>query len=85
MNEANEQHLIATYPKLFKNCGYCGCGDGWFDIINNLSSEIVKHSEYQPDHTFISQVKEKFGGLRFYHAFERKPPPLGVGMKRFSI
>ena len=37
-------------------------GDGWFDIIYGLSSEL-----YLSDPLAMAmQVKEKFGGLRFY-------------------
>jgi hypothetical protein len=39
------------------------CGDGWFDIIYNLCKEIY------PMRPQIQQIKEKFGGLRFYASF----------------
>ncbi len=38
------------------------CGDGWFDLLYRLSKDIVK---IDPD-CRATQVKEKFGGLRFY-------------------
>ncbi|RLD64344.1 MAG: hypothetical protein DRJ01_01115 [Bacteroidetes bacterium] len=39
------------------------CGDGWFDIIWDLCEKI----EPLVDEEFnVFQVKEKFGGLRFY-------------------
>ena len=38
------------------------CGDGWKDMLNNLTDEI---KQIQPDFKF-SQVKEKFGTLRAY-------------------
>lgn len=37
-------------------------GNGWFDLIYNLCKDI---SMIAPE-TKIAQVKEKFGGLRFY-------------------
>lgn len=55
----------------------CGveCGDGWFDVIDSLCSSVQRYV----DHTVrrgaahledvqprAVQVKEKFGGLRFY-------------------
>ncbi len=43
-------------------CWGFACGDGWFEIIKNLSEKI---SEISPE-TEAVQVKEKFGGLRFY-------------------
>jgi len=49
------------------------CGDGWFDTIYQLSTKIESIAkEMQQNGTPISglpqvrQVKEKFGGLRFY-------------------
>ena len=57
------------------------CGNGWFDLIYNLCIDIKKYflNEYEgigynnekyyheiPEHFNVLQVKEKFGGLRFY-------------------
>jgi len=43
-----------------------GCGSqiglGWFDLVRKLDSDI---SKLAPEYT-IDQVKEKFGGLRYY-------------------
>jgi ribosomal protein L37AE/L43A len=41
-------------------------GDGWYDIIDNLCAKIQKICDNKPYQTEASQVKEKFGGLRFY-------------------
>ena len=72
MNKENTMALIRKYPRL-----YCGvnkpitenlmsfgfeCGNGWFDLIDRLSAELIAHD---PDAEAV-QVKEKFGGLRFY-------------------
>jgi len=38
------------------------CGDGWFNLIYDLSKELSK----QDPSCIVVQVKEKFGGLRFY-------------------
>lgn len=38
------------------------CGEGWEDIIRSLHADLVK---LFPDYKVI-QVKEKFGGLRYY-------------------
>lgn len=44
------------------------CGNGWFNLINDLCIRIQayldKHPEVEP--VEATQVKEKFGGLRFY-------------------
>ncbi|MCA1806515.1 MAG: hypothetical protein LC687_01425 [Actinobacteria bacterium] len=40
------------------------CGDGWFDLIYKLCEDLAD-MELPMDFEVI-QVKEKFGGLRFY-------------------
>lgn len=42
-------------------CG-SGIGKGWYDIIRELDAKIA---ELYPDYV-VDQVKEKFGGLRYY-------------------
>lgn len=53
------------------------CGDGWFNLLTQLSRDIeaianqMKMAGYDDDELPIAlQVKEKFGGLRFYMANE---------------
>jgi hypothetical protein len=78
MNKENTEKLFTTYPKLFPKdktlqeslmaFGF-ECGNGWFDLINKLCSDIQTYVdnhlelEFQPE---VLQVKEKYGGLRFY-------------------
>lgn len=40
----------------------CSIGDGWGDLVVELYQDLVK---IYPD-VEVNQVKEKFGGLRFY-------------------
>ena len=62
MNDLND--LPKKYPSLFKNESfYFECGNGWYDLIDVLCSIIERRAT--PD-TDITQIKEKFGGLRFY-------------------
>jgi hypothetical protein len=49
------------------------CGDGWFNILNQLMGNIQHHIDWKekqgkpvPQVT-LDQVKEKFGTLRFYY------------------
>ena len=49
------------------------CGDGWYNILNLLMSNIQHHIDWKnkkeqvvPQVT-LDQVKEKFGTLRFYY------------------
>ena len=84
MNEANTKWLWDNCPKLYKDMYgdpmktglswgiECG-GDGWFEMIKELSLKleklINKYIKDYPDDIYIptaAQVKEKFGSLRFY-------------------
>ena len=47
------------------NLRYISCGDGWFNIIRDLSQYILDLQP--PDHFEVIQIKEKFGGLRYYY------------------
>jgi len=47
------------------------CDDGWKDIIWGLSRKIEKWNKSHPDQPVEAvQVKEKYGGLRFYVTHE---------------
>ena len=55
-------------------CWGIECGGGWFNIIDQLCAAIMNRHENEkrnnPGHTGMvlqaTQVKEKYGGLRFY-------------------
>lgn len=84
MNDELEKLLYTRYPKLFKNVTnpnrpmdfFWGCEheSGWFNIVDSLCKEIVRHINWKHRDTpederpypLIEQVKEKFGSLRFY-------------------
>lgn len=71
MNDQLEAKLVAEFPYFFlgyregRNLLYgFECSDGWFDLIHKLCVDI---SSLNPPENFrVVQVKEKFGGLRFY-------------------
>ena len=83
MNQELDDYLCTTYPKLFSErnlpmsktcmCWGFGCGDGWFNIINQLCQNIQCHLDWKNQdgevvpQVVVSQVKEKFGTLRFYY------------------
>ena len=84
MKKELEQKLFETYPDLFPGgrdvdqtkslmCYGFECGDGWYDILNNLCwtiSHIVKGFKWANKiitPVVVVQVKEKFGTLRFYY------------------
>ena len=70
MNEQHTSYLVENFPNLYAEVGLSPqescmafgleCGDGWFDIIRELSEKI------EPLGAVASQVKEKWGELRFY-------------------
>lgn len=54
-------------------CWGFSCGDGWFQILNQLCQNIQHHLDWKNrggefvDQVVVDQVKEKFGTLRFYY------------------
>ena len=69
--------LCQRYPKIFANrglsaqesCMFWGfsCGDGWFDLINNLCERLQFWTAHNGAPQVVAlQVKEKFGTLSFY-------------------
>lgn len=79
MKEELEQRLMDEFPFMEarnlwdgESLNYpigCECDDGWFDIIYNLCREIdnlYKSKNKDSGQLRVEQVKEKFGGLRFY-------------------
>lgn len=70
MNEAKTKYFTEHYPTLYQNLGGdprktamawgLEVGDGWFDLLKELSDKL------EPLGIIAAQVKEKFGGLRFY-------------------
>jgi hypothetical protein len=62
------------FPKMFsKPYGGFACGEGWWPVLANLCANVQHHldwknktSEVVPQVT-VAQIKEKFGGLRFYY------------------
>lgn len=61
--------LEKNYPLVYSTFPDCGFYPlvGWHDIIRELSEKIQKYLEERGSNGFeVKQVKEKFGGLRFY-------------------
>lgn len=81
MHKTLQDKLFKKYPKIFRQRYYdikesampwgFECSDGWYWLLDNLCSklqwDIDKNKQPQIEAT---QVKEKFGGLRFYTAGE---------------
>jgi hypothetical protein len=75
MNEKNTKYLFEKYPKLYAQkdlprteslmC-YGFPGDGWFELIDELSFDIQNLCDQKGFQVEAVQVKSKWGGLRFY-------------------
>lgn len=73
-NKELEMKLVEDFPQIFrdhggdpmKTCMAWGIavGDGWHDLIRKLCEDIMTMNP--PEAFKAAQVKEKFGGLRFY-------------------
>jgi hypothetical protein len=65
-----EEYFPKVFPKMYVG-GYGGicCGEGWFNILNMLSRNIQHYLDWKPEvpQVTVSQIKEKFGSLRFYY------------------
>ena len=80
MNKKNEKKLLKGFPHLYRRydkpitetfmCFGFECGDGWFDIIYDLSRKIDAQLKEEPrkfaKQFAVEQVKEKFGTLTYY-------------------
>lgn len=80
MNNQLEKQLFEKYPKIFagKNMPIiknlmsfgCECDDGWYWLIDNLCNTIQQYIDNNKhlnvSQVIATQVKEKYGGLRFY-------------------
>jgi hypothetical protein len=63
-----EKHLKENYPEMYENV-YCGIyiDKGWFYLIDILSKKMYDTAKQSNvDYPRVVQIKEKFGGLRFY-------------------
>ena len=84
MKQELDKLLCEKYPKMMVNrnlpmmetcmCWGFACGDGWFNILDQLMGNIQHHIDWKnkkeevvPQVT-LDQVKEKFGTLRFYYS-----------------
>lgn len=76
MSPELDKKLCEKYPALFRDryasvqesCMAWGfdVGDGWYDIIEKLCQVIMEIADRDGLDPFATQVKEKFGTLRFY-------------------
>ena len=84
MRKELDEALCKKYPEIFRDrhgdmrttamCWGFECGDGWYHIIDAACAQIENHlynkrvnaEKFHP--VIATQVKEKYGTLRFYYA-----------------
>lgn len=77
MNPQLDNQLCKLYPEIFAQrtmhpnetlmCWGFECGDGWYNLLDNLCYAIMDHCDSTGERIpECVQVKEKFGTLRFY-------------------
>lgn len=61
--------FLQKYPILYSKLSGFDCNKGWYQLIDELSEKIeeINLKFENPEHKiYAAQVKQKFGGLRFY-------------------
>lgn len=78
MKKELDEKLVNDYPKIFADrfkscqetcmCWGFECDDGWFSLINSLCNCIQHYlnQKSEIEQVVATQVKEKYGTLRFY-------------------
>ncbi|MGF6636517.1 hypothetical protein OKW39_003668 [Paraburkholderia sp. MM6662-R1] len=56
---------LPAMPSAFASWGF-ECGDGWYDLIDALCAALQNATANGAPQVVATQVKEKFGTLRFY-------------------
>ena len=71
--EVFAKHMEEKYPAMFSQpYGGFAVGEGWWPILESLCGQIQHHIDWKNKQSVIvaqvtvAQIKEKFGGLRFY-------------------
>lgn len=76
MNEATQYKLFSEkmerdFPSMFSGkYGGFAVGPGWYPLLETLCQNIQQHidnSNGKCPQVIVEQIKEKFGGLRFYY------------------
>lgn len=75
--ESFSKRMEERFPLMFANkYGGFAVGSGWFPIVETLCTNIQSHIDWRNtnrkerpvvEQVVVEQIKEKFGGLRFYY------------------
>lgn len=67
MNQELQEKIFALKPEWFKGLSHgIECGDGWFNLIEELTQKLTALMTESPDDFKVFQIKSKLGGLRYY-------------------
>ena len=73
--EVFAKRMEERFPKMFGGkYGGFAVGEGWWPILESLCANIQSHidwrvkQEQEIAQVVVEQIKEKFGGLRFYYS-----------------
>jgi len=73
--DAFAKQMEERFPKMFAEpYGGFACGEGWWPILEALCGQIQHHIDWKNKQAnvvhqvTVAQIKEKFGGLRFYYS-----------------
>lgn len=67
-----QARLSTNHPMLVVPCACCG--NGWYGLINRMLDQIQDTLRNCPNSSIhISQIKEKYGTLRFYYSTSKVP------------
>jgi hypothetical protein len=70
MSPDNVKYLRDNHPNLFLRLESIDVGDGWFNLLRATLSTIAWETKNMPSELqssiHLTQVKEKFGGIRIY-------------------
>ena len=85
MNEEHTRQLLEEFPELWKYAGNLHvslmgfgfeCGNGWFPLLHKLCKNIIEALKSEGNEFregfYVIQIKEKFGGLRYYTSYGSK-------------
>lgn len=68
--------LVKMHGSARETCMAYGveCDDGWYELIRSLCREVQDWSDRTEKQIVAEQIKEKFGGLRFYISSNKTNP-----------
>ena len=78
-----DNYMCKKYPKIFRDrnaqmtdtcmCWGFNINEGWHELLNELCEKLQLLEDTMGIETIAAQVKEKFGGLRFYYDIHFTP------------